>query len=71
MLDWLHRFRFALRACVFHAAGAAGEQVKTIIRSRTLIPIALQAALGERKEVAIFGTDYPTPDGTACAIMFT
>ena len=29
-----------------------------------LIPIVLQAAMGLRDEVKIFGTDYPTPDGT-------
>lgn len=29
-----------------------------------LIPIVLQAALGLRPEVKIFGTDYPTKDGT-------
>ena len=29
-----------------------------------LIPICLQAALGQRDSVTIFGTDYPTPDGT-------
>ncbi len=29
-----------------------------------LIPIILQAALGKRPGVTIFGTDYPTPDGT-------
>lgn len=29
-----------------------------------LIPIVLQAALGKREHVQIFGTDYPTPDGT-------
>ncbi|MCA9307850.1 MAG: UDP-glucose 4-epimerase, partial [Phycisphaerales bacterium] len=29
-----------------------------------LIPIILQAALGKRDGVTIFGTDYPTPDGT-------
>ncbi len=29
-----------------------------------LIPIILQAALGLRSHVEIFGTDYPTPDGT-------
>jgi len=29
-----------------------------------LIPIVLQVALGERESVTIFGTDYPTPDGT-------
>lgn len=29
-----------------------------------LIPVVLQAALGKREGVAIFGTDYPTADGT-------
>ncbi len=29
-----------------------------------LIPIACQAALGQRDGMAIFGDDYPTPDGT-------
>jgi UDP-arabinose 4-epimerase len=30
-----------------------------------LIPLVLRAALGSAPPVAIFGTDYPTPDGTA------
>jgi UDP-glucose 4-epimerase len=29
-----------------------------------LIPVILQAALGQREHVTIFGTDYETPDGT-------
>ena len=29
-----------------------------------LVPIILQVALGQRKELKIFGDDYPTPDGT-------
>lgn len=29
-----------------------------------LIPVVIQAALGRREQIAIFGTDYPTPDGT-------
>src|SRR5947207_1233950 len=29
-----------------------------------LIPLVLQAALGKRPHVEVFGTDYPTPDGT-------
>jgi UDP-glucose 4-epimerase len=29
-----------------------------------LIPVVLQAALGQRESVQVFGTDYPTPDGT-------
>jgi UDP-glucose 4-epimerase len=30
-----------------------------------LIPLALLTALGKRNSLSIFGTDYPTPDGTA------
>jgi UDP-glucose 4-epimerase len=29
-----------------------------------LIPLILQAAKGERGEITVYGTDYPTPDGT-------
>lgn len=29
-----------------------------------LIPIVIQTALGVRDKISIFGTDYPTPDGT-------
>jgi UDP-glucose 4-epimerase len=29
-----------------------------------LIPVIINAALGKRDSVSIFGTDYPTPDGT-------
>jgi UDP-glucose 4-epimerase len=55
-------------ACLryFNAAGAApdaaiGEDHRP---EGHLIPIVLQVAMGQRPEVAIFGTDYPTPDGT-------
>jgi len=66
MLDWLHRVHGLRYACLryFNAAGAAGEQGEDHHPESHLIPIALQVALGQRKEVAIFGTDYPTPDGT-------
>ncbi|MHC4624232.1 MAG: UDP-glucose 4-epimerase GalE [Planctomycetota bacterium] len=29
-----------------------------------LIPLTIQAAIGKRSEIQIYGTDYPTPDGT-------
>src|ERR1043165_8837158 len=29
-----------------------------------LIPVILQAILGQRESLTVFGTDYPTPDGT-------
>ena len=33
-------------------------------RRRHLIPLAIGAALGTRPPLTVFGTDYPTPDGT-------
>jgi len=66
MLDWLHRIHGLRYAWLryFNAAGATGEQGEDHHPESHLIPIALQVALGQRKEVAIFGADYPTPDGT-------
>ncbi len=29
-----------------------------------IIPIVLQVALGQRDKITVYGTDYPTPDGT-------
>ncbi|RME45665.1 MAG: UDP-glucose 4-epimerase GalE [Deltaproteobacteria bacterium] len=48
----------------FNAAGAT-ERFGEDHRPEThLIPILLEVALGQRRAVEIFGTDYPTPDGT-------
>ncbi len=49
----------------FNAAGAdAQKRVGELHRSETrLIPLALKAAR-EQTELSIYGTDYPTPDGT-------
>ena len=51
----------------FNAAGAEPEAGLREEHSPEthLIPLAIQAALGIRPVVDIFGTDYPTPDGTA------
>lgn len=50
----------------FNAAGASSDG--TIGEDHDpethLIPLVLQVALGQREKVMIFGTDYPTPDGT-------
>src|ERR1700724_815319 len=66
MLAWLHRIHGLQYASLryFNAAGAAGEQGEDHVPESHLIPIALQVALGALKEVAIFGTDYATPDGS-------
>ena len=51
----------------FNAAGAdpGGELGESHDPEAHLIPLAIQAALGQRPHVEIYGTDYPTPDGTA------
>jgi UDP-glucose 4-epimerase len=48
----------------FNAAGAAGKQGEDHHPESHLIPLTLQVALGQREFISIFGTDYPTPDGT-------
>lgn len=50
----------------FNAAGAdlAGEIGENHNPESHLIPIACEAAFGKRSKMAIYGTDYPTPDGT-------
>ena len=51
----------------FNAAGAdlEGELGEEHDPESHLIPLVVQAALGQRPHVEVFGTDYPTPDGTA------
>ena len=50
----------------FNAAGADpdGEIGEDHDPETHLIPLTLEVALGRRPHIAIFGTDYPTPDGT-------
>ena len=58
-------FRFAsLR--YFNAAGAdeSGEIGELHDPETHLIPLAMQAAAGLGPELQVFGSDYPTPDGT-------
>ena len=49
----------------FNVAGASGRFGEDHHPETHLIPIVLQAAAGTRGPVKIFGTDYPTRDGTA------
>jgi UDP-glucose 4-epimerase len=48
----------------FNVAGAYREYRERHAVETHLIPNVLKVALGERESVALFGTDYPTPDGT-------
>jgi UDP-glucose 4-epimerase len=49
----------------FNVAGASGRFGEDHHPETHLIPLVLQAAAGTRDSVRIFGTDYPTRDGTA------
>jgi UDP-glucose 4-epimerase len=49
----------------FNVAGASGELGEDHQPETHLIPLVLQAAAGRREHVSVFGTDYPTDDGTA------
>lgn len=66
MLRWyrdIHRLEFV----AFRYFNAAGASVKFGEHHRIethLIPNVLKVALGQKTHVEIFGTDYPTPDGT-------
>lgn len=60
-----HPIRFAALR-YFNVAGAdkAGRTGQSTPNATHLIKVACEAALGKRAGVSIFGTDYPTPDGT-------
>ena len=50
----------------FNASGAddSGKIGESHTPETHLIPLVLQAAAGKRPSIKVFGTDYPTPDGT-------
>ncbi|RKY66178.1 MAG: UDP-glucose 4-epimerase GalE [Candidatus Latescibacterota bacterium] len=66
ILDWYHRayglkfmsFRY------FNAAGASKRLGEDHRPETHLVPVVLQVALGKREHVEVYGTDYPTKDGT-------
>ncbi len=49
----------------FNVAGARGRYGERHTTETHIIPIVLQVAAGRRGSVQVFGTDYPTRDGTA------
>jgi UDP-glucose 4-epimerase len=63
--DQIHGLRSAVLR-YFNAAGAdaAGRLGEDHRPETHLIPLVIDAALGRRPEIAVFGSDYPTPDGT-------
>lgn len=48
----------------FNACGATKQSKELHAQESHLIPLIFQAVKGERPNIALFGTDYDTPDGT-------
>ena len=66
ILAWhrkIHGIRYAVLR-YFNAAGAWGSHGEHHDPESHLIPLILQVAMGQRQAISIFGTDYPTRDGT-------
>jgi UDP-glucose 4-epimerase len=66
ILYWLDR-TYGLRYAAlryFNAAGATAERGEDHHPETHLIPLVLQVALGQREAIQVYGTDYPTRDGT-------
>ncbi len=67
-LYWMDRLYGMASCCLryFNASGAhpSGHIGEDHTPEYHLIPIILQAALGQREKLVIFGDDYDTPDGT-------
>lgn len=65
-LEWyrqIHGLHFAALR-YFNAAGALPNRGEAHQPESHLIPLTLQVPLGQREQIYIYGTDYPTPDGT-------
>ena len=65
-LDWyrrIHRLHFAALR-YFNACGALPHRGEAHQPESHLIPLVLRVPLGESDAAQIYGTDYPTPDGT-------
>ncbi|MDI6808617.1 MAG: UDP-glucose 4-epimerase GalE [Candidatus Eisenbacteria bacterium] len=65
-LEWHRRIHGVSSVSLryFNAAGATGERGEDHSPETHLIPNVLKVPLGQRKEVSIFGDDYPTRDGS-------
>jgi UDP-glucose 4-epimerase len=62
-LDRIHGLRYAALR-YFNAAGATVERGESHNPETHLVPLVLQVALGQRDQISIYGSDYPTRDGT-------
>ena len=66
MLRWFHQIHGLRYASLryFNVAGAIPGYGESHEPESHLIPLILDVALGRRSSIKIFGSDYPTPDGT-------
>ncbi len=66
VLKWYYQIHGLKYAALryFNAAGASENYGEDHKPETHLIPIILQAAMGQREKVMIYGEDYDTPDGT-------
>jgi UDP-glucose 4-epimerase len=66
VLHWLDRTSGLRYAALryFNAAGASKRYGEDHRPETHLIPLVLQVALGQREHIEVYGTDYPTRDGT-------
>jgi UDP-glucose 4-epimerase len=67
-LAWYEKLR-GIKYASLRYFNAAGYDIKGRVKGRelnpaNLIPIIMEAAIGIRKEVQVYGNDYDTPDGT-------
>jgi UDP-glucose 4-epimerase len=68
ILYWMDRI-YGLKYCALRYFNASGAHPSGVIGEdhhpeTHLIPLVLQVALGQRERVTVFGSDYPTHDGT-------
>jgi UDP-glucose 4-epimerase len=65
-LEWYRKVHGVHYAALryFNASGAIEGCGEAHHPESHLIPLVLQVPLGKRNDVKIYGTDYPTPDGT-------
>lgn len=66
MLAWYRQVHGLTYFCLryFNACGATAARGERHDPETHLIPLVLQAAAGERDAIKVYGSDYPTPDGT-------
>ena len=66
LLEWYSR-AYGMSVCAFryfNASGATLSHGEDHVPETHILPLLFEAALGEREFFTIYGSDYPTPDGT-------